>query len=211
LRKAILALAAVTFLLAQKCDDKGDEPRPHPGCPGDSIVGADNGDCVCPNGLKLTAGALQCDDCDPASSNGLYCDCARDSVFSLDARIDSTVGFRSPQVSCEEPNDCPKGSFRTLTGCQQCETGQCGACGSCAVGETCISGSCVNVLACRVQDVLPDELFYPYANPRRDRCEFRVGDLCDFFTFADAAVGTQCACADSVDCFYLGRAEALSR
>lgn len=211
MKKPLLALIAITFLLAEKCDDKGDEPRPHPGCPGDSIVGAENGNCVCSSGLKLTAGALQCADCDPVSSNGLYCDCARDSVFSLDARIDSTVGLRSPQVSCEEANSCAKGSFMTASGCQKCAAGQCGVCGSCAVGETCISGSCVNVLACRVQDVLPDDLFYPNANPRRDRCEFRVGDLCNFGTFKDGSVGDQCECVDSVDCYYLGRAEALSR
>jgi hypothetical protein len=93
------------------------------------------------------------------SSNRLYCDCARDGVFSLDARIDSSVNLRLPQVSCEEPNDCQKGSFMTASGCQKCAAGQCGVCGSCAVGETCISGSCVNVLACRVQDVYPDEFF----------------------------------------------------
>ena len=74
-----------------------------------------------------------------------------------------------------------------------------------------MSGFCANILACRVQDVYPDELFYPNANPRRDRCEFRNGDLCDFGTFNDGRVGDACECADSVDCYYRGRAEALSR
>jgi hypothetical protein len=211
MKTKLLALFALTFLLADKCED--DEPaREHPGCPGESLVGAETGACVCGKGKVLRAGSLECEDCDPVPSNGLYCDCGRNSVFSLDARIDSTVGLRSPQVECAEEAECEQGFFPDSNGtCKPCAANQCGVCGSCAVGDTCISGFCANVIACRVQDVYPDAVTYPYQNPKRDRCEFREGDLCTFGTFANAAVGDPCECFDSVDCYYEGRAEALSQ
>lgn len=175
----------------------------HPGCPGESSMKSRA--CACPSGEVLSAGALECADCEPGASGGAYCDCGENAVFSFDGRIDAALGVLSEPVRCRAPADCPEGERRAESGeCVPCGTDECGTrCGLCAVGSTCISGTCRAVSACRVEMVAPPRANYP--------CSYESGDLAGFGLLADVPSGVACSVSPGDSCLYYGTAEVLSK
>jgi hypothetical protein len=184
-------------------------------CPGDSTKGK-SGPCACATGQVLRAGALECDDCDPSGSKGSYCDCGKNSVFSMDATLDGYLNLTSPVAFCSDKGNCADGSYAGGDGqCVQCQAGDCGVCGPCNVGETCVSGKCVAAAGCRVRDVIPpldptDQTGQTTLDPKY--CQYEVGAFCSFSFLRNAPTGSACSCdADYNDCTYQGKSEPLSQ
>jgi hypothetical protein len=195
----LLIVAAAASIAA--CGDK--VKKGHPGCPGRSARSStDQNACRCGDGQVMWAGALACEDCDPTGSDGAYCDCGQNQVFSFNGKLDEALQITSPPVYCAPADVCPDGSFVGTDGtCTPCTAYDCGVCGLCSVGDTCISGHCYPAAACRVHSI-------PVTT---SECEFAKDDQCGFGYLADHPVGSSCYCADSLGCQYEGTSEALSQ
>src|SRR5262245_22571300 len=107
-KRVALGVAVFAALsLGSLCNEQDEKKKPsHPGAPGEPSRGVDDADaCACGPNQVLQAGSLQCKDCEPTASNGVYCDCGKNKLFSMNGSLDQQLGISSPQVQCApEPN-----------------------------------------------------------------------------------------------------------
>ena len=211
-------LFALSFILA--CNTS--PGNPFPGCVGESSQTSDGNFCNCRNegGSQddiIRADSLQCEKCEPRASRGAYCDCGNNSVIAFkgqveqDLRSNAGFNFNAPATVCASPeNNCPSGQFTSSNGtCQLCIRSanggpgdSCGVCGPCRSGLTCFSGTCLDIVACRVTSTVFINL---------SGCGFESGDQCAFnLRLPFAGPGDSCNCTDSQGCAYNGQIENLS-
>jgi hypothetical protein len=218
-RVVLVTLVALLFVACKKKPAETTAPKSHPGCPGDSARSVDDDvNCTCRPGEVLQAGSMQCKDCDPTGSNGVFCDCGSNSLFSMNATLEAQLGLDSNQVQCVSAADapdggCADGSYPGAGGCVKCGPNDCGLCGVCDVGGTCVSGQCVWAGACRVETIDPPCMDdgAQVTCAKEDVCKFAKGQEAAFFSLDDYPVGSVCQAIDPAGCTYEGVIEALSQ